>query len=160
MAGIDLTRHGEDVRRIYLRFFAARVRSWGIEEEDGLQAVYLGILARNRGRCPFDVKKGSLSGYIYMVAACVLSREGERARAYRDRYHVTDCEHATTASHATDGEARAEAALVVEAIDCAMSDEDRDLLQRALASATPNAAPYRGLRAMLRRRVQSRRGAP
>ncbi len=70
--GIDLTKHHEDVRRLVFKFYGKTIRHNGWEPEDILQRVYEAILVRNRGTCPYDPAKGSMSKYILTVARCVI----------------------------------------------------------------------------------------
>lgn len=82
--GIDLADWHTDVRKIFGKFFARRCKIKGYDEDDVLQEIYRGILARNNGTCPFDETKSSRGHYIYIVCGCVLAnyqrREVRRAR--------------------------------------------------------------------------------
>lgn len=70
--GIDLAARGHEVRKLLFAGFGARIMRSGYDPDEVLQEVYRGILARNRGKCPFDVKKSSFGHYVHMVAECVL----------------------------------------------------------------------------------------
>lgn len=82
--GIDLDRRGVEVRRLLYAGFGMRMARAGYDPEDVLQEVYRGILVRNRGKCPFDVRKSSFGHYVHMVIECILSnyhRRESRRRA-------------------------------------------------------------------------------
>lgn len=70
--GIDLTARGHEVRKLFYAAFARGLVKDGYNPEDALQEVYRGLLVRNKGRCPFDVKKSSFGHYVHIVARCVL----------------------------------------------------------------------------------------
>jgi len=71
--GIDLAVKHLDVRRLLFAGFGKRIVAMGYEPEDVLQDVYRGLLARNRGRCPWDARKSSFGHYVHMVCSCILS---------------------------------------------------------------------------------------
>lgn len=71
--GIDLERRGHEVRKLFFAGFGARVARSGFDPEDVLQEIYRGILARNRGKCPFDARKSSFGHYVHMVCECILN---------------------------------------------------------------------------------------
>lgn len=71
--GIDLALRGKEVRKLLFAGFGLRMARGGYDPEEVLQEVYKGILARNKGICPFDRRKSSFGHYIHMVAECVLS---------------------------------------------------------------------------------------
>jgi DNA-directed RNA polymerase specialized sigma24 family protein len=71
--GIDLALKHLDVRRLLFAGFGKRIVAMGYEPEDVLQDVYRGLLARNRGRCPWDARKSSFGHYVHMVCSCILS---------------------------------------------------------------------------------------
>lgn len=81
--GIDLAARGGEVRKLFFSQFGGQVMASGLDPEDVLQEVYKGILIRNSGRCPFDVRKSSFGHYVYMVINCVLSNY--RAKVVRRR---------------------------------------------------------------------------
>lgn len=80
MAGIDLEAHHEDVRRLVLATYGAKIVAAGLELEDTLQEIYRAILIRNGGRCPYDSSKGALSTYVLMVAWGTISNLIEHSR--------------------------------------------------------------------------------
>lgn len=71
--GIDLEHRSNEVRKLLFAGFGQRMFRSGYEPEEVLQEVYKGLLARNRGRCPFDPTKSSFGHYVYMVCNCILS---------------------------------------------------------------------------------------
>lgn len=71
---IDLSVYKSDVDRIFGRHFYGWVTRHGYDPEDVLSEVYLGIMVRNRGSCPWTEGKGQARGtYIYQVIRCVVS---------------------------------------------------------------------------------------
>lgn len=82
--GINLTQRGHEVRKLLFAGFGSKMARGGYDPDDVLQEVYRGLLARNKGKCPFDVRKSSFGHYVHMVCGCVLanyhrkeSRRGE-----------------------------------------------------------------------------------
>jgi len=73
VTGIDLAVRGVEVRRLLYAGFGFRLARAGYDPEEVLQEVYRGILVRNRGKCPFDVRKSSFGHYVHMVIECILS---------------------------------------------------------------------------------------
>jgi DNA-directed RNA polymerase specialized sigma24 family protein len=71
--GIDLAVKHLDIRRLLFAGFGKRIIAMGYEPEDVLQDVYRGLLARNKGRCPWDTRKSSFGHYVHMVCSCILS---------------------------------------------------------------------------------------
>ncbi len=71
--GIDLEHRYEEVRRIIYRGFRGRIVASGFDFDDVVQEVYLGLIVRNRGKCPWDGRKSSFGHYIHMVTNCLLS---------------------------------------------------------------------------------------
>jgi hypothetical protein len=71
--GIDLGTRGHEVRKLLFAGFGARIARSGYDPEEVLQEVYRGILARNAGKCPFDVTKSSFGHYVHMVCECILN---------------------------------------------------------------------------------------
>jgi len=86
--GIDLAERGNEVRKLfYAGGFTGTLIKQGIDPEDFLQEVYRGILARDRGSCPWDAKKSSFGHYVYIVIKCVLSnylRKDRRRTSHED----------------------------------------------------------------------------
>jgi hypothetical protein len=72
--GIDLN-DPEDrglVERIYWSRWASQVRAGGLDADDVLQKVYLGLLARNRGINPYNPLTSSRSNYVFIVIKSVV----------------------------------------------------------------------------------------
>lgn len=86
--GIDLAERGNEVRKLfYAGGFTGTLIKQGIDPEDFLQEVYRGILARDRGSCPWDAKKSSFGHYVHIVIKCVLSnylRKDRRRTSHED----------------------------------------------------------------------------
>lgn len=80
--GIDLAKRGHEVAKLMYKGFGAEIGRSGYDHQDVLQEIYRGILSRNNGKCPFDVRKSSFSHYVYMVCRCVI-RNIHRAEARR-----------------------------------------------------------------------------
>lgn len=82
--GIDLERRGHEVRKILFAGFGSRIMRSGYDPEEVLQEIYRGILARNRGKCPFDEKKSSFGHYVHMVCECILNNYHRREQRRRE----------------------------------------------------------------------------
>ncbi len=86
--GIDLAVRGHEVRKLfYAGGFTGTLMREGIDPEDFLQEVYRGLLARDRGTCPWDAKKSSFGHYVHIVIKCVLSnylRKDRRRTSHED----------------------------------------------------------------------------
>jgi len=83
--GIDLVHRSDEVRKLLFSGFGRRIFAAGHDPEDVLQEVYRGLLARNRGTCPWDPAKSSFGHYVYMVCSCVLAnfhRKESRKRQF------------------------------------------------------------------------------
>jgi len=70
--GVDVEAKANDIKSIFYKHFAKMCIQSKFEPEEMLQEIYLGILHRNKGNCPFDPAKSSLSTYIVMVSRCIL----------------------------------------------------------------------------------------
>jgi hypothetical protein len=89
--GIDLAVRGHEVRKLfYAGGFTGVLNREGIDPDEFLQEVYRGLLARNRGTCPWDAKKSSFGHYVHIVIRCVLSNYLRRERLRGTREGVTD----------------------------------------------------------------------
>lgn len=89
--GIDLAARGDEVRKLfYAGGFTGTLAREGIDPEEFLQEVYRGLLARNRGACPWDHRKSSFGHYVHIVIRCVLSNYLRRERLRDSREGVTD----------------------------------------------------------------------
>ena len=83
--GIDLVHRSGEVRKLLFSGFGKRIFAAGYDPEDVLQEVYRGLLARNKGTCPWDPAKSSFGHYVHMVCGCVLSnyhRKQNRVRQF------------------------------------------------------------------------------
>lgn len=76
--GIDLVRRGHEVAKLFYAGFARSVIRYGYNPEDVLQEVYKGILIRNNGSCPWDIKKSSFGHYVHLVVKCILANYHRR----------------------------------------------------------------------------------
>lgn len=88
--GIDLALRGHEVRKLFYAggFTGVLIRE-GIDPDEFLQEVYRGLLARNRGSCPWDAKKSSFGHYVHLVIRCVLSNCLRRERLRGTREELT-----------------------------------------------------------------------
>jgi len=82
--GIDLAVRGIEVRKLLYAGFGLRMARAGYDPEEVLQEVYRGLLVRNRGKCPFDVRKSSFGHYVHMVIECILSNYHRRESRRRE----------------------------------------------------------------------------
>jgi len=71
--GIDLDKRGHEVAKLLFSGFRNWIFGSGYDPQDVLQEVYKGLLIRNNGTCPFDVRKASFGFYVHQVCRCVLS---------------------------------------------------------------------------------------
>lgn len=71
--GIDLVNRSLEVKKLLYAGFGRRIVAMGYDPEDVLQDVYKGLLARNLGTCPWDIRKSSFGHYVHMVCGCILS---------------------------------------------------------------------------------------
>ena len=81
--GIDLVNRSHEVRKLLFKGFGRRIRTQGYDGEDVLQEVYRGLLARNKGKCPWDPSKSSFGHYVHMVSGCILSNYHRKQRRRR-----------------------------------------------------------------------------
>lgn len=111
--GIDLAKRGHEVRKLLFAGFGSKMARGGYDAEDVLQEVYRGILARNKGTCPFDVRKSSFGHYVHMVCGCVLANY-HRKESRRAEFEQVGCPNALS-----DGPKSVDAALkATEDEDC------------------------------------------
>ena len=59
------------IRRIYWSRWSHAAVSSGIDPDDVLQHIYIGIMNRNKGTNPYNPEQASLSTYVYIVARSV-----------------------------------------------------------------------------------------
>ena len=91
--GIPESRLGE-VRKIFYAKFAPSLPRADLDPEEVLAEVYLGIVVRNKGACPYDPNGGSSFGhYVYMVTNCVVRNCVRKVRRRNDHeVHIPDGE--------------------------------------------------------------------
>lgn len=82
--GIDLVNRSHEVRKLLFAGFGRRIFGAGYDPEDVLQEVYRGLLARNKGKCPWDATKSSFGHYVHMVISCVLSNYHRKQNRQRE----------------------------------------------------------------------------
>lgn len=91
--GIDLIKRGAEVRKLLMAGFGGTIQKNGWDVEDVLQEVYLGIVTRNRGQCPWDPKKSSFGHYVYMICRCVVANYGRKqGRIRREQVGLLDAD--------------------------------------------------------------------
>ena len=81
--GIDLQLKRTDVAKLLRSGFDRQIRSLGMDFEDALQEVYLGILVRNKGKCPWDINKSSFGHYVYMICGCILANLAKKTLKHK-----------------------------------------------------------------------------
>ena len=84
LIGINLEERGHEVAKLLFSGFKNWIFGSGYDPQDVLQEVYKGILIRNMGKCPFDVRKASFGHYVHRVCQCVLSNYHRKESR---RYH-------------------------------------------------------------------------
>jgi hypothetical protein len=95
--GVDLDKRGHEVAKLLFAGFGKRIHAAGYDPQDVLQYVYLGIMARNRGKCPWDPAKSSFGHYVHMVCGCLL------ANYHRKQATLREHEQVGVAGHTDDG---------------------------------------------------------
>ena len=97
---LDVGEKYADIRRLTRTHPLFRVGiARGLDADDLLQAVVLGILTRQQGRSKYDPARASFSRYVHLVAGSVLANvlESQRVRAKREVLG-TEADAATGAS--------------------------------------------------------------
>ena len=82
-AGIDLINRSDEVAKLLFAGFGSWIRTSGYDPDDVLQEVYRGLLARNKGKCPWMASKSSFGHYVHMVCNGVVAnyhRQQQRRR--------------------------------------------------------------------------------
>lgn len=82
--GIDLIGRADEVASLLFAGFGHWINSAGYDPEDVLQQVYLGLVTRNRGKCPWDASKSSFGHYVHMVCQGVLSNFHRKQKRIRE----------------------------------------------------------------------------
>jgi DNA-directed RNA polymerase specialized sigma24 family protein len=98
----DAKTRSDEVRKLLWSGFAGKMLSQGYDPEDVLQEVYRGLLVRNRGKCPWDVRKSTFGHYVHLVVSCVLTNYHRKQVRRVDR-------NALSMDVGTDGEERGDA---------------------------------------------------
>lgn len=86
--GIDLENRANEVRKLFYAGFGARCVASGYNPEDVLQEIYKGLIARNRGICPFDPRKSTFGHYVHMVCGCILANYHRKAKKTKNHETV------------------------------------------------------------------------
>ena len=86
--GIDLENRSDEVRKLFYAGFGARCVASGYNPEDVLQEIYKGLIARNRGICPFDPRKSSFGHYVHMVCGCIIANYHRKMKKKMEREQV------------------------------------------------------------------------
>ncbi len=142
--GIDLNKRGHEVAKLFYAGFGSKVARMGFEADDVLQEVYRGLLARNDGVCPFDVRKSSFGHYVHMVIRCVLSNYRRKQFRIREVEQVgmvsMDDQEAVRVDAKTWAADHAAAKPTVERSEWELHEAQRDLVNYLHAQGDPDAA--------------------
>jgi len=82
--GIDLKNRSKEVEKLMYAGYGKMIYHSGYDPEDVLQEVYRGILARNKGKCPWDKKKSSFGHYVHMVIGCIIKNYHRKRRKWTE----------------------------------------------------------------------------
>ncbi len=82
--GIDLVGRADEVAKLLFAGFGQWIFGSRYDPDDVLQEVYKGLLARNRGKCPWDARKSSFGHYVHMVCRGVLSNYHRKVKRRRE----------------------------------------------------------------------------
>lgn len=108
--GMDVGAYHLDIRRIFFHFFARSVINAGLEPEDVLQEIYLGIHRRQKPgmKSAYDPDRSSPSHYIHISCRSLMlhqiEKEDSRRRRLKDAEELEAARYDTAA--ATQGEDR------------------------------------------------------
>jgi DNA-directed RNA polymerase specialized sigma24 family protein len=73
-----------DVKRLFLAGYGKLLHMKGLDVEDVLQEVYMGLLIRNSGDGAWDPAKSSFGHYVHMVCgSVVLNYVSKQKRVHR-----------------------------------------------------------------------------
>lgn len=86
--GIDLENRSHEVRKLFYAGFGRQCYAAGYDPDDVLQEIYRGILARNKGICPFDPEKSSFGHYVHMVCGCIVANYHRKMNKRKQREQV------------------------------------------------------------------------
>lgn len=140
--GIDLAKRGDEVRKLFYAAFARGLVRDGFDPEEALQEVYKGLLSRNRGTCPFDIKKSSFGHYVHIVTRCVLANF-VRKEKNRAMYEVAPSYYPTQ-----DGESPTVLEVPVQANQEEHRRGHEYLMEQAAACVPPGASQEGVIRAL------------
>jgi len=82
--GIDLVNRSHEVAKLLFAGFGRWIHTAGYDPEEVLQEVYVGILVRNKGKCPWDARKGSFGHYVHRVCNGIMSNWHRKQKRIRD----------------------------------------------------------------------------
>ncbi len=90
--GINLKTRHKEVEKLMYAGFGKIIYHNGYDPEDVLQEVYRGILARNKGKCPWDKNKSTFGHYVHMVIGCILKNYHRKRNKWNknEQYGVRD----------------------------------------------------------------------
>ncbi len=86
--GINLFTRSHEVRKILFKGFTSLITRHNLDPDDMFQEISKGIIARNRGKCPFDPRKSSFGHYVHMVCACILSNAIRKKKRIEEHEQV------------------------------------------------------------------------
>jgi DNA-directed RNA polymerase specialized sigma24 family protein len=78
--GIDFNLKYKDIERLLRAGFMRKILAAGFDFQDVLQEVYMGMLVRNQGKCPWDPSKGSFSHYVWLCIDSILTNYHRKNR--------------------------------------------------------------------------------
>lgn len=78
--GIDFSLKYKDIERLLRAGFMRKILAAGFDFQDVLQEVYMGMLVRNQGKCPWDPSKGSFSHYVWLCIDSILTNYHRKNR--------------------------------------------------------------------------------
>jgi len=81
--GIDLVNRSGEVVKLLFAGFGSWIHTSGFDPEEVVQEVFLGMVVRNQGRCPWDGRKSSFGHYVHMVCNGVLSNYHRKVKRVR-----------------------------------------------------------------------------
>lgn len=82
MVGINLAKRWREVENLVLSRFGWMIRRNRWDKQDVIQTVLLDLCIRERGRCPWDPKRGTWARYVYLVAWGTIRRLHEHDRVH------------------------------------------------------------------------------
>jgi len=106
--GLDVGAKFADIRRLTRTHPLWRVAvARGLDPDDVLQSVVLGLLTRQQGRSRYDPARASFSRYVYLVAGSVIANllDSQRGRDRREVLGDLDDAARSASGEAVDDEA-------------------------------------------------------